>query len=416
MTLLLNIFIALIGVVVLFKFLEKDLGLFLLSLMIVIQYIWMFFSITTIENGVLINEQGRNGYFVGANIILFLFYISSLGALIFYKKVFQVFLKPLSSYKFKLKPLVDGQIAFILIFLVLFVAYFNLLSSPIPLFSERVDKFNFWDFAKYPQLRPLIGNIMAFVGFGSALLYRQNKVLSVLFVLLYIIYLILMGQKFTGFLISIYGILLALFFSSKTKINFKLKWVLNKYVLGLVFILFALVYYKYSIKNPFKYLGMTPLESVFYRAFSLQGHVFWGVSERYVYMNTPNTWNIGELWNGMHHLMLDFWPWSYEDYLSVTSRGVSWTNGYPSILLRIFPLPLALVANVILLFVVGFFQELLKKFITNKSYILSIVFFQLLTWVSYAYTMSYFKKLIIPFALAFIYMLFNFLNYKTRTE
>ncbi|TNJ47047.1 hypothetical protein KFZ70_05435 [Tamlana fucoidanivorans] len=405
-----------IALAILFYFMKRELGLFLLSLMILIQYIWMFLSITVIETGIYINEQGRYGYFAYGGGVLLLFYITTLIALLYWKKFFRIILKRLKAVKFSLKPLADFDLSVIIILLILSLAYFNLLNSPIPILSDTVTKFNFWEYAKYPSLKPLIGNVMAFVGFGSALIYRKNKKIGLFFLLLYLSYLILLGQKFTGFLISIFGILIALYYTSEVKIKFKLKWVFNRYVLIVFVVLFSLVLYKYTLDNPFEYMGLSPMESVFYRAFGLQGHVFWGVTEQYVFLGKNNTWDISELWKGMHLIMLEFWPWRNEDFISVTSRGVSWTNAYPSILLRIFPLPLALIVNMFLLSFVAIIQELLRKFIESKSIISSIVFFQLLVWTSYAYTMAYFNKLVIPVVLLFIYLAYSYFSAKSHLK
>jgi len=257
---------------------------------------------------------------------------------------------------------------------------------------------------------------MAFVAFGSAILYKYYKKTSIFFLLLYVSYLLLVGQKFTGFFIGIIGVLLALYFTSEKKITFKLKWFFNKYLLLFIGAMFFLVLYKYSISNPFRSLNMTPLESVFYRFFGLQGHVFWGTTEQYVYLNKPNTWNVFELWKGMHHLMLETWPWSYEDFISVTSRGVSWTNAYPSILIRIFPLPIALLVNFFLMSFVSLVQTLLSVFIKRKSLFLSIILFQLLIWTSYAYTMAYFSKLMIPVFFILLFFSYKYLASKTKKD
>ena len=412
MILAFNILIIIIALVILLYFLEKDLGLIILSFIILIQYIWMFFSISVIESGIYINEQKRMGFFSYSNLILLLFYLSTLISLIFYKKFFKVVFRNFSAIKFKLKPLRDDKLLVLLIGFILTIAYINLLLSPIPFFSNKVSKFSFWEFAKFPFLKPIVGNVMAFVGFGSMLLFKKQRKISVFFLLLYLSYLVLVGQKFTGFLIAFYGITLAWFYTSNKKLKFKIKWLYNKYLLSVLVILFFLVLYKYTLRNPFEYLGLSPVESVFYRAFGLQGHVFWGCTEFYIYNRNDNTWNFLEIWNGMHILMRQFWPWNEEAFVSVTSRGVSWTNAYPSILIRIFPLPIALIVNFFLFSIVGCFQSLLVNFIRKGSYVLSVIFFQLLMWVSYAFTMSYFSKLTIPFFILIIYMFFLFIKYK----
>lgn len=411
MAIFINTIVALMALLVVLYLLKKDLGLFLLSYVIIIQYIWMFFSLIVIESGIYINEQERSGYFVYSSIILFLFFSSTVVSLIFFKRIFTRFFDKEKIIRFKFLKINEDKLSIIIIFIVLMMAFLNIFSSPIPLFSKEVTKFNFWEYAKYPFLKSVVGNVMGFVAFGSTLLYYRFRKTSIFFLLLYVTYLLLVGQKFTGFLIGTYGVLLAFYYSSNNKIEFNLKWIFNKYVLIVGVALFYLILNKYTLKNPFKYLGLTPVESIFYRTFGLQAHVFWGVVERYVYLGMPNTWDISELWKGMHHLMLEFWPGSLKDYISVTTRGVSWTNAYPSILVRIFPLSIALVVNFFLISFVALIQSMLSVFIRRKSFLISIILFQILTWVSYAYTMAYFYKLVVPFIFLIIYFGYKYLIY-----
>jgi len=416
MIIALNMLIALIAIIIMLYILEKDLGLFLLSLMIFVQYIWMFCSLIVIESGVHIVEQGRNGYFVYSSLVLLLFYISTIISLFFFKKIFTHLFKNITITKIKLGKIKEKQIIKIFLGIIFFIAFLNLFSSSIPVFSDNVTKFNFWEHARFPFLKSIIGNVMAFAAFGTAVLYKYYKKTSIFFFFLYISYLLLIGQKFTGFFIGLTGVLLALYFTSESKIKFKLKWIFNKYLLLFVGAMFLLVLYKYTINNPFRNLKMTPLESVFYRFFGLQAHVFWGTTEQYIFQDKPNTWNVLELWNGMHHLMLEFWPWRYEDFISVTKRGVSWTNAYPSILIRIFPLPIALVVNFVLISFVSLIQTLLSTFIKRKSLFVSIILFQLLIWTSYAYTMAYFSKLLIPILFVLLFFSYRYLVFYSKKE
>ena len=414
MILAFNILITIIAIILMLYLLEKDLGLFLLSLLIFVQYIWMFFSLTVIESGIHIVEQGRDGYFVYSTLILLLFFITTIISLIFFKKIFTSFFKNIKVTKIKIANVKEHQITLVFIGSIFFFAFLNLFLSPIPLFSDVVTKFNFWEYSKLPFLKAFVGNVMAFVAFGSALLYRYYKKTAILFFILYVTYLFLVGQKFSGFFLGLTGVFLGFYFTSEKRIKFKLKWIFNKYLLLFVVVMFSLVLSKYMITKPFRNLNLTPLEAVFYRFFGLQAHVFWGTTEQYVYLDKPNTWNIFELWKGMHHLMLEFWPWRYQDFISVTTRGVSWTNAYPSILMRIFPLPIALVVNFVLVSFLSLMQTLLSRFIEGKSLFISIVLFQLLIWASFAYTMGFFSKLAIPFLVLILFIIFNYLKFLAK--
>lgn len=403
---ILNIVVALASILIIVYVVKHDFDLALASYIILIQYIWMFFSLIVIENGIFINEQGRDSYFVYSSLVLLSFLISTLLSLVFFKKIFLKLLEGKVRLTFSFLKLKETKLILFLVSIVLILAFFNLFSSPIPLLSDEVTKFNFWEHSKYPFLRSIIGNVMGFVAFAVTILFRTRRKLSIFLFFLYFSYLLLLGQKFTGFLIGSYGILLVYFLTSEKRIKFKITWIFNWKILSAGAIIYLLVFFYYShINNPFLYMGLTPVESVYYRAFGLQAHVFWGLVEKYVYLNAENTWDISELWNGMQLIMREFWPWEDWAYFSVTDRGVNWTNAYPAILLRIFPLPIALVVNFVLFSFVALVQSLLIFFLRNKSYLLSIITFQLLTWVSYAFTMAYFNKLILP-VIGVVFILF----------
>ena len=141
--------------------------------MIFVQYIWMFFSIIVIESGVHVVEQGRDGYFVYSSLVLLLFLISTIISLLFFKKIFTYFFKNITITKIKIGKIKEDQIIRFFLGGVFFMAFLNLFSSSIPIFSNEVTKFNFWEYAKYPFLKSIIGNVMAFVAFGSAILYNR---------------------------------------------------------------------------------------------------------------------------------------------------------------------------------------------------------------------------------------------------
>src|SRR5690606_12884694 len=92
-------------------------------------------------------------------------------------------------------------------------------------------------------------------------------------------------------------------------------------------------------------------------------------------------------------------------------RGVSWTNGYPAILLRIFPLPVALIFHFFIFSIVPFTYVFLIKAIKGKNYLLAIIFFQMILWSLHVYSMAYFYRLnkimIIFLFIAFLSYLIN---------
>ncbi len=407
-----NLIIIILVFLISYHIYNNKLLYFICLLPFIIQYIWMFMSILVIENGIYIDEQARNGKFIGAGFYLFLFFITSILSFVVFFQLFNKVFK-LNIPRTKFLGASEMKIMFVIATLILLLAYINLLSSPSTYNDIRITKFNYWNYAKYPILKSVLGNTIGYLPFLFGLLYAKYKRTVILFILLYLFYLIGIDQKFTAILFGGISFILAFVI-----VNFKLNDNRNillfkkRYLILVGCLLFSLVLIKYTYKNSYAHLGLTPVESVFYRAFGLQGHLFWGVSEKYIYNNKINTWDLSELPYGMHVLMEDFTPIKRKKYLAEAwERGVSWTNGYPAILLRIFPLPLALIFHFFIFSFVPFTYMFLIKTIKGKNYLLAIIFFQMILWLLNVYSMSYFYRLnkiiIIFFLIALLSYLIN---------
>ena len=290
-------------------------------------------------------------------------------------------------------------------------AMFSLLSSPSVYTASYISKFSYWDNATFPQLSVILGNTIGYLPFIFGLIFYKYKRITIFLIVLYIVYLIGVDQKFTAFLYGSLGFLLS--FSilklQRTKI-YNILTFKKRYLILVGSLIFTLVFIKYSNKNPFEYLNLTPMESVFYRAFGLQAHVFWGVTETYIFNEKPNTWDLTELPYGMHVLMREFTPIEHQKYLEgyVWAKGVSWTNAYPAILIRVFPFPVALVFHFIIFSIIPLVYVILLKSIQNKNYIISIILFQLTLWLTNVYSMAYFHRLT---KVVLIFLFLSFLAY-----
>lgn len=382
---------------------------FICFLPFLIQYLWMFLSILVIERGVYINEQGRNGEFVFSGFFLLLFFIVSIISFVFFFQLFNKIFK-LNIPKLRFLKANEIKITLVILIIILFLAYLNLLSSPSIFNSPEISKFNYWNFAKYPFFKIFLGNTAGYIPFIFGLTFKNYKKSTIVLILLYIVYLIGIDQKFTAFLfggmsfILSYSIVNKEFNEKYNILSFK-----KRYLIIVSALMFSLVLFKYSKVQQYKYLGLSPVEAVFHRAFGLQAHLFWGVSEKYLYNGESKTWDLMELPYGMHVLMEDFIPKTHKKSLKgLWERGVSWTNAYPAILIRVFPLPIALIFHFFIFSVVPFVYALLVKAVNDKNYLLSIIFFQIILWLTNIYTMAYFYKLN---KILFIIILISFLSY-----
>ncbi|WP_299095722.1 DUF6418 domain-containing protein [Winogradskyella sp.] len=373
---------------------NKSKVIFICFLPFFIQYTWMAASIVVIEQGAYINEQDKYGDFYFTNFYILLFFIVSLISFLFFYKIFEkAFNIGLPRVRFLKNK--EIKIALFLAVSIVLVSLISLFSGPSAYTSETVTKFNYWDKATYPWLKALLGSTIGYLPFIFGVLYSKYKKTTIILIVLYLIYLVGVDQKFTAFMYGFIGFILShVIIRSK---HVKIKDLLNfkkRYLAIVGSLIFSLVLLKYTNKNPYAYLNLTPVESVFYRAFGLQAHVFWGVNEKYVYNKAPNTWDLSELPYGMHVVMKDFTPSFRQKYLErLWEGGVSWTNAYPAILLRIFPVPIALAFHFLLFSIVPLIYAMLVKMIRKENYLIAIILFQLTMWLTNIYSMAFFYRL-----------------------
>lgn len=373
------------------------------------QYLWMFLSILVIESGVYIDEQDRNGEFIFASFYLLSFFIVSIVSFILFFKLFNKIFK-IEIPRVRFFKVDEMKIVLAITTIIIFLSFLNLLSSPSTYNDSTITKFNYWEFARFPILKGVLGNTIGYLPFIFGILYKSYKKVTILFIFLYLFYLVGVDQKFTAFLFGGISFLISYtifnlnFGRNKNVLLFK-----KRYLIIISLLLFSLVVLKYTYKNSYAHLGFSPVESVFYRAFGLQAHLFWGVCEKYVNNNEPNSWDIGELPYGMHVLMEDFMPIDQKKYLnSLWERGVSWTNGYPAILLRIFPFPIAIIFHFFIFSIIPFTYALLVKALKRKNFLLAIILFQLILWLFNVYSMAYFYRLN---KIVVIFVLISLLSY-----
>ncbi|GER58675.1 hypothetical protein ULMA_07830 [Patiriisocius marinus] len=174
-------------------------------------------------------------------------------------------------------------------------------------------------------------------------------------------------------------------------------------------VIYKITYTKYEETKPFANIKIyDPNEAMLYRIFGLQGHLLWGATDRFVVHNEePKSFNPADLLYGMPIMMEEFAADKKMVLTANNTGGYNFTNAYPGILFKIFPVSLALVYHTIL--VIGFLALMgwvLKELMVKKAYFLSIIAYQLFNWTIYAFVMGYFYKLYFAFGFLAVYFLF----------
>lgn len=416
MTLLLNILILLFIIWFSIHKLNKDYRLFYLLIYVYYQGIITSASLTFIETGIYVSEQGRQSYFVGANIIFLIFFLISVQtleyAIRFLDKGLRAKLPSFRLGKFEM----DYYLIYGISVVTLSLLIFNLLLSASPLFDSSVTRFTYWPNSAFPFLRKVFGNTATFLPFALGVVYLRKKRTSIALLVVYIFYLILIGQKFSPIVRSLYAFFLPWILNSNLKFKFNPIKFVKSYFSIIFFLLFTLVYIKYSIHNPFVHAGAeTPAQAIFYRAFGLQAHLFWGSAEQFVYLNNAHSWDFQELYKGMHTLMRYFWYGDLEHIEKSIQNGFSFANAYPAILLKIFPLGIAYMVHMILVAsILAPSAWLLQVALRNKKLLIGFFAFQFFSWTGIAFIMGYFNKVLPGILFLFIICLYSYTLLKSK--
>ncbi len=341
-------------------------------------------SLIYIENGGYISEQGRSGHFNGATLYFTFYIVATLVLSWLGVGAFQRSMGSVGTVRLRK----DYPVLVVFLQSLLAVAYLNLLLSPIPLLSDRFDRFDYWSVAQFPFLKHLLGNVSAFLVIGAGVVYLHRQFMGKLLFVLYLAYLILLGHKFGSLIIAAY-----MFYLPHVVFNappFRLSFFLRPWIVAAGLGVFLLIYIHYGYNNPLRHVvGDDVLLAIFYRALGLQGHVWWGMIE-HAKLHTPS-YNIYELAYGMHSLMYVLSGNPELVDLGI-ERGVSFTNGYPAILLKVFPLHLVFLFHLGIIVVTALLTAIVIRLIQARQWLLTVASAQMISWWFHMLLMGYFYK------------------------
>lgn len=322
----------------LFSFLKEfshNRGIVLLILPFNILHIWAILSVIYIEFGAYIPEEYDYGKHTGAALRLIaamsVFYC---GFFLFQssRNAFPRIFKNTKSYYFQKKSLLLTNLCNIgLIFG--FVLY-----KGIPLLSA--DRFSYFD--NSPAFIKLIFLSHGLIGLLNGLVYGQGAERKrVIPFILFIILIVLSGDKFS----AIFWAILA-FYAGYAIIKFKI--VNNSFFIKKVasFFLYIFIVLLIIVSIGFLLMHSANLDSLFdliiSRALSLQGHVWYGVDLINKSSHLP-VYPWGDIFSntsdsfpkGIDLLMYDVTDQKFAE--AMLQQGVTFTMGFPAILLHYFP-------------------------------------------------------------------------------
>jgi len=328
-------------------------------------------------NEVYITEQDRMSYYNNNYILIFLSIILFFVVLyIFYKKNIGMIRTINSSIK-RYPHRNINRFLFTFVLVLLFLAYFNIfvLSSTPPFFGEGyinrigyLEQTTLWSFFK--PFGAILIIVPIILGYLKANYYYDSKSSKKLYILftLYIIYLIFIGQKFSGMMIGIFYFTipqLILMIQQKKKILTP-KRVMLIFFIAVCF--FILLIFHYS-KNPIALEMGGPVQFIFYRIFALQGHMSWGYYNAYDFL----TFEPLNMYHAMQNMMIAVGEPTIVD--SMISRGVNFTGAFPTIVFFSFPMGINLLVLMIIFYIYTVFAFTLIRSIDTIYYIFYMYIF-----------------------------------------
>src|SRR5690606_4476927 len=200
-------------------------------------------------------------------------------------KTFNRYRLPVFQFNYRGKN-IEWMLVLALIIIPLFLLLLNAVLSPLPILDSSVTRFSYWSSSRFPFLNSLFGNTAMFVPFAIGLIFPRFKIFSVFLLFVFFGYNFMIGQKFSPILQGSFSFLLPIVFHYRNNLNLYIKRaIIPLLIIGgvLIAVMYTVTYNKYDETHPFANIKIYhPHEAMLYRIFGLQGHLFWGATERYL--------------------------------------------------------------------------------------------------------------------------------------
>ena len=271
-----------------------------IGLIFLVEIIWFFVSIVYIDGGTHISEQGRDSYFTGASIRLFLIYVPFFFFLPYFAKKGRLKSQTYSDIdpmKIKVETPVVYLVAQIALFAVITYGFVDMLITGVPLFSDTVTRSNFFSHSKLFGASLLMGEVTFFLMFLNGKCFaettnKKQKIISLALLGYSVLHRVLMAYKYDGLYQVFFMFFLYMLYHWLLKTDLKKIFSLKNILIGLGILIgcLGLVYLFYAFKNT----SDNPFKLLMTRLFSLQAHTWWGEDLRHI-QNNDYWFNFGQI-------------------------------------------------------------------------------------------------------------------------
>lgn len=311
---------------------------FIIMIPLIVGHTWPILSNIYLEGGSFVLEQGVFSYPTGSTIRLVgLVSVMLLFAFITFR-LFTPRPMRLQIPVMNLSFIYHKRILLLACFSLSLIVALGLMNYGSPIISA-IDRIDYWNAHPMPQIR-MVSNQFPIMAFFLGCIYvvsenKWNSTVVVMALMLFVIEMILLGEKFTGLFSIGYhylmGYLLVTLLIGRS-INTK---TLARYLLFVLVALLLLSFYHYRTIYGVSNVGA--IDKLMERAFALQGHVWWGIDRLVAEgvepiglenLFSPHSYDSP---GGLYKLMYNIT--SSNVYYAYLDKGVRFTMGYPAIVL-----------------------------------------------------------------------------------
>ncbi len=364
------------------------------SLLILINWLIILASNIYLSfNEVYILEQDTYSFYNNNYLYLIIFYLYFFYiAYIF----FRINVKTITTiiYKNSIYPHKNlNKILIVFVVALLSIAYLNLALSDLPplLKGGYINRIGYLEETRLWSILKPFGAVLVIVpiilGYlnGHHFIYKKTNIFLYIILFIYIFYLLLIGQKFSGILQAFFYFYLPIiiYYILYNK-NFFNKKIVSQILIFGTLMIFWLAYH-YS-NNPLSEKVGGAFQFLIYRIFALQGHLSWGFYNYKDLLNFEPSFVI----HGMQNMMRTVGGPGVE---SMIERGVNFAGAFPTLYIMSFPIGINFLVIGLIYYL---YLYLIIKIIKNLDKIY---------YIFYIYIFNYIRTF---FSRASIEELFNF--------
>ncbi|MDK2375911.1 DUF6418 domain-containing protein [Serratia fonticola] len=355
------------------SFYKIEQSFFILLIPFSIPHISAIISNVFIETGTYVEELKQFSYATGGTIRLVFFMITFfLTARFVYAFLLKFEIIDTNNSGLRQVPLLSEKIIIWLSLTLIIILLLGALIWGTPLGNDE-QRFDFWSAHPFPQFRGLLyqGYQLAFV-LGVLIPNGFYKRIMSLLIIAFCLMNVLYGEKFTGiFLTCIYFIV---GYTASVNINKfqRISFITMKKIIITLFILllvFGIIFYQYKYVHK---IDGSIIGFITMRIFALQGEVWWAIDS--IFSKKNDISNIEYLlfsgngckdYGGLYYMMSKITSASLVS--SYCERGVTFTMGYPAILISTVGYLSGWFINIFFGSFVGVTLYLIRKIIINGS-------------------------------------------------